>query len=169
MPTTVASRTVTLTPRAVEAVWRAVETLDIADPKRLASAIVEIAADEAERNARFAERVKTLYAALTPAKPVKAATKSAKGAKGPKLLPADITPIKHVEGRPFDIGAPPGPYFLLDIFGPAQLPRVLAMYSVQGLQDAVAIVQERHPNAKPKGKTKAALVEFLVSHVGTGK
>lgn len=165
MPTAVKSRTITLTSRGVEAVWRAVETLEITDPKRLASVLMEVASEEVERNSRFADRVRVLYNALTPAKP-QASTRGR-----PKLLPADIKPIKHVEGRPFDIGAPPDPYFLLEIFGAAQLPRVLKLYSNDGLLEAVKIVQERNPAAKLKGKskTKTVLVDFLVREVSAHK
>lgn len=159
MPTAVTSRSITLTPRATEAVWRAVETLEITDPKRLASVLVELASEEVELSARFADRVRFLYSALTP-------TKKTAASKGkPKLLPPDIKPVKHMEGRPFDIGAPPDPFYLLEVFGASQLPRVLMVYSIEGLRDAVKMVKARHPGAKTKGTSKADLTAFLMREV----
>lgn len=161
--TTKTPKTVSLTPRAVEALWRAVESMEMDDPKRLASVLVEIASEEIEQSSRFASRVGTLYRALEPVKrsPAPKATNQ-RQAKG---LPEDIVPIKHVEGNTFDLGAPPDPYFLLDVYGSQQLPRVLNAYSPKALKEAVEIVQTHKPGTRPQKQTKAGLVDYIVEQV----
>src|SRR5690242_17550595 len=125
-----APKTISLTPRAIEALWRAVETMAADDPKRLASVLVEIASEEIEQSSYFANRVGVLYRALEPVKPAKRTTTSKpKSGQQPKGLPADIVPLRHIEGSAFNLGASPNPYDLLDIYGAQQLPRVLGAYS----------------------------------------
>jgi hypothetical protein len=161
MPTTVATKSISLTPRAVEAVWRAIEELGVSDPKLLASVIVEVASDELQTSRRFSDRVQLLYDTLSMAKK-KPAPKG-----GPKMLPVHLKPIRQIEGQTFDIGAPPDPYFLLDLFGAEQLPEVLKLYSVDGLIQGAEIVQERRPDAKPlkAAKTKAPIIKYILQYV----
>jgi hypothetical protein len=161
MSTTVATKSISLTPRAVEAVWRAIEELGVSDPKLLASVIVEVASDELQTSGRFSDRVRYLYDSLSAAKK-KPASKG-----GPKMLPAHLKPIRQIEGQTFDIGAPPDPYFLLDLFGAEQLPEVLKLYSVDGLIRGAEIVQERRPDAKPlkAAKTKAPIIKYILQYV----
>jgi hypothetical protein len=144
----------------VEAVWREVERLGANDPKRVATTLVEMAVEEAQRNDRFRERVRVLYDSLAPAKaPTRANNRQ------PRATLMNLVPVKEIPGRRFDISAPPDPYFLQELFGDSQLPLALTEFSVAGLQEAVEIVQERNPGTKPKGKTKKALVEYIVQNV----
>jgi len=62
--TSTSTRSLNLPPRAVEAVWREVERVGANDPKRVATALVEMAVEEAQRNERFSERVRVLYDSL---------------------------------------------------------------------------------------------------------
>ena len=165
MPQTTSAKpvkSVSLTPRAMEALWRAVESLEASDPKRLASVLVEIASDEIEQNSRFASSVRVLYNALEPVK--KATTTTAKSKKT-KRLPEDLVPMRHVNVADFDLGAPPDPYFLLEVFGAEQFPRVLKEYSPAALKEAVEIVQEHQPGTQPLKQTKPSLIEYIVTHV----
>jgi len=148
--------------RAVEAVWRAAEELSATDLKRVAAALVEAASNELQSNERFARSVRVLFDALAPAKPNKSGSRTA------KPTPVTLVPIKRIEGREIDLGAPPDPYFLHELYGDKQLPLALSAYPVKALQEAVEIVQERHPGTKPIGKSKAAIVEYLVKVTAAG-
>jgi hypothetical protein len=157
--TNAVTRSLSLPPRAVEAVWREVERLGANDPKRVATALVEMAVEEAQRNDRFSERVRVLYDSLASAKaPARANNRQ------PRAALMKLVPVKEIPGRRIDISASPDPYFLHELFGDNQLPIALSEFSVSGLQEAVEIVQERNPGTKPKGKTKKAPVEYIVQN-----
>jgi hypothetical protein len=163
MSTNTPTKSISLTPRAVEAVWRAAEEMSATDLKRLASAMIEIASQELRTSDRFAGRVRDLSDSLAPVKPARnGAARNSRPAQ-PKLVP-----IKRIEGREIDLGAPPDPYFLNELYGSDQLQQALAAYPVKALQEAVEIMQERQPRVRPKGKTKSALVEYLVQSVVSG-
>jgi hypothetical protein len=163
LSTNTPTKSISLTPRAVEAVWRAAEELSATDLKRLASAMIEIASEELRTSDRFAGRVRVLYDSLAPVKAARnGSTRNSRPAQ-PKLVP-----IKRIEGREIDLGAPPDPYFLNELYGSDQLQQALAAYPVKALQEAVEIMQERQPSGRPKGKTKTALVEYLVRSVVSG-
>jgi len=75
-------------------------------------------------------------------------------------------PVKRIEGREFDLSAPPDPFFILDLYGDKQFPLALGRYPAKALVEAVAMVRERRPGTGPAGKTMAALIEYLVQHTG---
>lgn len=147
---TVTKRTSTVT----EIAERASKQLGLPDVKRVGIALAEIAAQEAERNRAFAERIRTLYDGLAPARERK------------KMLTAfdvKLVPIKHVQGRELNPADPLDPYFLFEVYGPAQLPTALSMFPVAKLKEGIAIVERRHPGTKPTNRgQKQALIDYMV-------
>ncbi|HEY1388702.1 MAG TPA: hypothetical protein VGF38_09165 [Ktedonobacterales bacterium] len=151
----------TLAPKltVAAAAKRTAVTLNLEDDKRLAIALAEAAAEEVSRNSRFEALVRAIYGALTPAP--KSPTKSAQ----PSAFDAQLVPIKEVEGRPINPAAPLDPYYLLEVYGPSQLPTALGLFPLKKLQEGVELVQERYPNTRPAGKTKAAVIGYIVEYV----
>jgi hypothetical protein len=158
MSTHVASKTLTVPARGMEAVTRAAEALGVDDAKLLATVLLEAATEELSRSGRFADRVRVTYDALIAVKPNR-------GSSRRQEPPAKLTPIKRIEGREIDLGASPDPYFLLELYGKEQLPAALARYPVKALLESVEIVQQHFPGTKPKGKTKAVVIDYIVEHV----
>ena len=150
---TVTKRTATVT----EIAERTSKQLGLPDVKRVGVALAEIAAQEAERNRAFAERIRMLYAGLAPTRERK------------KMLTAfDVTlvPIKHVQGRELNPAEPLDPYFLFEVYGPAQLPTALSIFPVAKLKEGAAIVERRYPGTRPTNRgQKQALINYMVQWV----
>lgn len=131
--------------------------LDLKDLKRLAAALAEAAAEEVVRNRAFADRVRALYAEV-PA--------STRKPPGVTAFDIDLVPIRRIEGREIDPAAPLDPYFLLDLYGPAQLEKALGLFPLAKLKEASATVERRHPGTKPTNRgSKAALIAYIVDRL----
>src|SRR5258708_35515725 len=150
---TALKRTSTLT----EISERTGKQLGLADVKRSSLALAAVAAQEPERSHIFAERIRTAYAALAPTK------------QRTKLLTAfdvKLVPIKHIQGRELNPAAPLDPYFLLEVYGAAQLPTALSIFPVAKLKEGAAVVEQRNPGTKPKNRgQKQPLINYIVHYV----
>jgi hypothetical protein len=155
------TRRLTPTQRVTEAAQQVASTLGLEDQKRVSAALAEAAAEAVRRDSLFAARVRILYKEMTPAPATRRAT-----AGGTRAAPdVELVPIKQVEGWFLNPGAPPDPYFLLELYGPKQLPLALQRYTVARLREAVELVQQRNPGTGPRGKTRQALIDYIVAHV----
>ena len=156
--------TATSQDRAAEATTRLRHALHLpeltaTELKRLSLAIAEIAAEEAEANARFAERIYALYETLTPRK------RSIKSEVTP-YLGEDLVPISSAYGFHINVYGPPDPIVLLKIYGKEQLPRALSLFKPAKLKEAVARLMEEYPGTKPKTKTKTEdLIDYIIKQV----
>jgi hypothetical protein len=125
--------------------------------KRVSLALAEVAAQEAERNHVFAERIRTAYAALAPTK------------QRTKMLTAfdvKLVPIKHIQGRELNPAAPLDPYFLFEVYGSAQFPTALSIFPVAKLKEGAAIVERRNPGTKPTNRgQKQPLIDYIVRYI----
>lgn len=128
-----------------------------AELKYLALALMQVAADEAARNADFATRIRTLYLSLLPQNA--AASRRTAGARSWEVK---LTPIGDMDESLIDPYGPPNPFGLQQLYGDEQLALALERYSPARLRGAVPIVQERYPGTKPKGTSKAAIIEYIV-------
>lgn len=147
----------TRTPTITEIAERTSKQLGLPDVKRVSVALAEIAAQEAERNRAFAERVRALYVSLAPTR---------ERTKMVTAFDVKLVPIKHVQGRELNPAEPLDPYFLLEIYGPAQFPTALSIFPVAKLKEGAAIVERRHPGTKPTNRgQKQPLIEYMVQWV----
>ena len=79
-------------------------------------------------------------------------------------------PVKRIPGQSFNVAERLDPYFLFELYGADQFRAVLNCFGVPRLQEALQVVQDRHPNALPSGKrTKEALVAFLAKQIAAIK
>lgn len=152
----------TLQQRNIVATSRLCEVLGLgvvspSELKYLALALTQIAADEAEQNANFATRVRSMYASLLPQK---AATSKRSGEN--KVWQVKLTPIGDMDESLIDPYGPPNPFGLQQLYGDEQLHLALERYTPARLREAVAIVQERYPGTKPKSMSKAAIIDYIV-------
>jgi len=133
--------------------------LSAADLKRLSLAMAEIAAEEAEANAQFAQRIYRLYQELAPSK--KRAKKEDFSYTG-----EDLIPVSSAVGYQINVYGPPEPEKLLKIFGKDQLPKALSLFKPAKLKEAAARLMEEHPGTKPRTKTKTEdLITYIVAQV----
>lgn len=152
---TVTKRAATVT----EIAERASKHLGLPDVKRVSVALAEVAAQEAERNRGFAERIRVLYEELAP---TRVRTKMV------TAFDVKLVPIKHVQGRELNPADPLDPYFLFEIYGPAQFPTALSMFPVAKLKEGVVVVERRHPDTKPTNRAqKQSLIEYMVRWVSS--
>jgi hypothetical protein len=173
MPTAVKPRRLTVTQRTAEATRVSADYLHFEDQKRAAAALAEAAAEAVQRDRAFAARVQTLYEdmALPPPLP-RQPTGGTGGSKraGAKVVKVasdvNLAPIKYIPGYEADSAAPPDPYLLLELYGPAQLPLAIGRYEKPDLQQAVKLVKERNPKTRPNGTSWQALVDYIVEYVG---
>jgi hypothetical protein len=120
-------------------------------------ALVEVAAQEAERNHSFANRVRATYAALPPTR-----TRT----KMVTAFDVKLVPIKQVEGREINPAASLDPYFLNEVYGAAQLPTALSIFPVSKLKEGAEMVERRNPGTKPTSRAqRQALIDYIVKHV----
>jgi hypothetical protein len=133
--------------------------LSPADLKRLSLAIAAIAAEEAEVNPEFAQKIFCLYEASAPAQKKTLPKKS--GYTG-----EDLVPISSAVGYQINVYGPPDPETLVKIFGKEQLPKVLSLFRPAKLKETVAKLMEEHPGTKPRTRTKTEdLIAYIVSQV----
>ena len=123
-----------------EAVRRACYILGLEDTKRVGIALAAAGAEELHRNRAFAEQVRDIYTHLAPAPPKQVASR------------VHLTPIKQMDGYAFNTAAPLDPYFLLEYFGPTQLPDALGLYPVFKLKEGADAVQARNPGTRPANR-----------------
>ena len=124
--------------------------------KRLSVALTIVAVDRLRNDASLMEHIRAVYEDLAPKRP--ATAKRQKRADD-----IHLTPVKSMEGRPFDPSAPIDPYFLLELYGPEQLALALSRYTAPRLREGVKAVQARHPGTKPEGAGKQALIDYIVT------
>jgi hypothetical protein len=157
------TRKLTPTQRVAEAAQQVATTLGLEDQKRVSAALAEAAAEAVRRDSLFAARVRILYKEMTPAPPARRTPAQGRGTRAAPDV--ELVPIKQVEGWFLNPGAPPDPYFLLELYGPKQLPLALQRYTVARLREAVEAVQQRNPGTSPRGRTRPALIDYIVEHV----
>lgn len=160
MSASLASKPLTLSQRVAEAQRCAAEALHSDDTKRATAALLETALEEMRRNPGFALRVHGRFDELAPARQPRA--RQAKTIKKPYK---ELIPIKQIEGQTFDVSAALDPYFLLDLYGADQLTEALDQHPTSNVREAVEMVQERHPGTKPQGRSKSALIAYVVRYV----
>jgi hypothetical protein len=130
------------------------------DAKRLATALMEVAAEEVVASPAFAERVRARYALLGE-KPMKVTVGGSR---------AGVTPKPHVApgrttGHQIDVTLPLDPRDLIPLYGEA-LPDRLAAYSNRALwQMAKVLAPEVGEKAPTLKSGHATLLEFVLHHV----
>ncbi len=147
--------------RTSEAIRKAAGKLGVKDLKWLGAALAEAAADGVERNTAFAAQVRALYESMVPPRPIKEPSRRRGGRAAPDV---ELVPIKQMDVF-INPAAPPDPYFLLELYGPAQLPLALSRNTAPRLREAVKMVKERNPGTRPNGTNSAALIDYIVEHV----
>lgn len=161
MPTTTKQSMRTVAQRTAEAVRLASEHLGLDDAKRLGAALAESAAEWVRRDPAFVARVHALYAETAPRPKA-----SGNGARRQTRAAPDVElrPLKQIDGV-LNPAAPPDPYFLLDLYGPDQLPLALQRYTAVRLREAAKQVQGRHPGTKPSGTSRQQMVDYIMAYV----
>ncbi len=145
-------------------------TLSPANVKYLSLALTQAATAEASQNEDFAERVRSLYQSLVPAKATREpSSRGSSRARGSKGWDVKLTPIGTVDDALLDPYGPPNPFALQQLYGDEQLPLALGRYTPAKLKDAVAVVQQRYPGSKPKKMTKASIIEYIVNTIAGSK
>jgi hypothetical protein len=82
------------------------------------------------------------------------------------MLPRkELVPIKEIPGHEINIARALDPYFLLELYGAHQLRDALAEQTTANLREAVALVKERNKGSQPRGRTAAAIIDYIVEHV----
>ena len=164
MSTMVDQKPLTVAQRTARAADEAASLLGVPDAKVLGAVLAEAALDELRLRGGFMERVRAAYEAATvkPAKPKRATQPKSPAAK----TKVKLVPIGRVETHEINIAAPMDPYYLNQVFGPDQLPFALEEFSTSKLLDeAVPLVQKRHPGTRPKTNGKKAVIDYLVRFV----
>jgi hypothetical protein len=138
------------------ATQRIVSTLAATDEKSAVTAALEVVSERLAWDANLQHELRQKYeeiAALVTIRPTPE--------RGPTPTPLAGHGTRRVSGF-----AKKDPYELLEEFGAVQLRAALGSATKQTLLDAVAIVQAREPNSKPRSKrTNQDLVDFIVEHV----
>lgn len=159
MTTTLSPRTVQQ--RAAEATGRLRRTLEVDDLKLLSAAVAEVAADTAERDPRFAQRIRETYQdlyALRATRPVRRT--------GSEVKDVALVPIGSMGDVRIDPYAPLDAYTLHQLYGSSQLRSALSVYSLPKLKQALAPVEQRHPGTKPTSRAeKDSIIDYIVEHV----
>lgn len=146
-------------PSATAATKRANAVLELDDLARLSVALAEVGADEAMHNRTFAAKVRDCYEHLPPSK-----TKTK--ADPTRALKVTLVPLRQYEGHRIDTSRPLDPYFILEAYGPEQLPIALELFSVERLKEGSAMVEKRNPGTKPSNRGhKSPLISYIVSRL----
>jgi hypothetical protein len=158
--------------RSAEATRHLCETLQLPtlatkDLAYLALALAEAASEEAEHNVEFNRRVRELYEKIAPPKKLakpKQTTAWPQPTKEELMIP--LRAVGRVDPERIAPFAPTDPYALLELFGPAQLPRALYLHTLDNLKRAVPFVQARHPHTRPTNMgRKDAIVDYIMRYV----
>lgn len=162
MSTVIDPKPLTVAQRTTEAVRKAADMMAVDDVKRMGAALVEAALEQMHQDAAFSVRVRNLYDAM-------AAPKKATGAHTRrKAGHVELVPIRQIDIE-INPAAPPDPYFLLDLYGPAQLALALQPYTAARLRETMKQVQQRNPGTKPDGPSKQQLIEYIVRFAINGR
>lgn len=158
MTATLSTRT--LQQRSVEATRRLREVLGLDDLKVLSTAVAVVVAEDAARDATYADRVRRVYQdllSLQATRPV--------GGKKPKN-DVMLVPVAGVDDTTIDPYAPLDAYRLNAAYGPHQLRQALSVYSLAKLKQALAAVEGRNPGTKPTNRSrKDAIIDYIVERV----
>jgi hypothetical protein len=164
MSTTLDQKSLTIAQRTTKATEEAAAMLGLDDVKLVGAVVLERALGELRRNGGFAQDVREAYQA---AKPKKAAP-APRGARAPKPKVV-LRPLHTDETHQINIAAAVDPYYLYRTFGAEQLPLALEQFSAAKLLDeAVPLVQQRHPGTQPSSRGKKAVIGYLVRYVANG-
>jgi len=155
----------TVAQRATEAAEKSARYLGVENPKLLGAVLAEAAFNELRYNRSFADRVRAAYAASAP-KP-KPPRPPRKTTSKPTVT---LVPIKDVGPHYMDMTAAVDPYLLYEVFGAKQLPDALGRFTKKKLlEEAVPLVQKRHPGEKPpKSANTEGVIAFIVQRVVNG-
>lgn len=161
MSVTLRTRPVTLKQRNRLALQRLSESLSLEDVALLATAALEVVADEVGRNGEVARRIRESYHDLLKS-PRQTKTKFHLS----KPEPVKLIPVGTVDESRIKPYGPLDPYLLFDLYGAEQLRLALDGYSLVKLKEGMAAVTTRNPGTKPKSKaSKAPLIDYIVEHV----
>jgi hypothetical protein len=162
MSTTVDAKPRTAHQRSLEATRSICATLGLANVQWLSAALAEAVAEELVHNHTLASRIKALYgevAAVESARPRRSRPRRA-------APPADLVPLKHVEGLRGEALARLDPYFLLDVYGAAQLRAALSGYTRDSLKAAADDVMRKNPGTRPTNRGHIdSLVDYIVEQL----
>ena len=156
----------TVAQRATAATVQLRETFGFSNLKVMSTAIAEAAAEEAQQNSAFAERIRRIYQELSSNSQGKTA-----GTRPPRSAQkkSSLTPIARVEGFQPDPFAPIDPYFYLKIYGPEQFPLALDEQTLVTLKVIAEKLMADNPGTKPKTKSKKVDVIDYIVEIVAGK
>lgn len=174
MSITIDEATLTIQQRSAAATRALCEVLGLgalkpADLKYLALALTQAATEEARYDSAFADRIRALLQSLLPAKPAPRKPRDeASGLPGRRrgaVKRIDLVPVGRVDETLLDPYAPPNPWALQQLYGNDQLPAALDRYSLAKVKDALALMQRRYPDMRPKRMTKSGIIDYIVEQV----
>ncbi len=155
--------------RSAEATRRLREALGLEDLDVLAIALAEVTTAEAQQNPQLVNSIRSVYDSLMEAKrqserASKIPSSKTKGSSGHH--DEALVPIAIIKDYVADPWAPPDPYFLNRLYGPAQLYAALNRYNLPTLKRSLPIVQARHPGTKPRRiSSKDDVITYMVEMV----
>ncbi|HST90360.1 MAG TPA: hypothetical protein VLJ14_18435 [Ktedonobacterales bacterium] len=161
MSVTLHNKPLTAKQRNNLALQRLCAKLGIEDSSLLATAVLEVVADEVGWNGDVGRRIRDVYrdliqlSSLARAKP-----------RPSKPEPVKLVPVGKVDESRINPYGPLDPYLLFDMYGAHQLRLALDGYSLAKLKEGMAAVEARNPGTKPKSKaSKAPLIDYIVEHI----
>lgn len=127
----------------------------------LATAVLEVVADEVGWNGDVGRRIRDAYRDLIQS-PQQTKTKP----RPPRHEPVKLVPVGTVDESRIKPYGPLDPYLLFDLYGADQLRLALDGYSLVKLKEGMAAVAARNPGTRPGSKaSKAPLIDYIVEHV----
>src|SRR5689334_1991307 len=165
MSVTLRNKPLTVKQRNNLALQRLSESLSIEDSALLATAVLEVIADEVGWNGDVGQRIRDAYRDLLQ---LPSLTKGK--LRPPKPAPVKLVPVGKVDESRIKPYGLLDPYLLFDLYGAAQLRLALDGYSLAKLKEGMAAVAARNPGTKPTSKaSKAPLIDYIVEYVaGSG-
>lgn len=163
MPSTTATKKVSLTARSAAATAELRALVQRDDLKLLSVALSEAAISFSKSNPAFLTKVRDVYDELATATTVNKQRSSRKA-------PAKLIPIIE----PGQIGFGPNdmldPYKLYRLYGKEQFAQALGDYLMPDLKRASEIVMEHNPGTKPKSKARRDdLIDYIVEYIPKGR
>ena len=162
MSTVIDRKPLTVAQRTTEAVRKAADVMGVDDVKRVGAALVEAALERMGQDSTFSAHVRNLYDAM--ASPKKATSTQTRRKAGH----VELVPLRQIDVE-INPAAAPDAYFLLDLYGPAQLALALQPYTAPRLRETVKQVQNRNPGTKPDGTSKQHLIDYIVRYASNGR
>jgi hypothetical protein len=162
---TALEKRLTATQRATQAAQQAAEFLELSDARAVAAALTEVALQGVRVDATFAARVRSLYGEIvTSGKSKRTPTPTQRAQRAAPDV--ELVPRRHIGTHDANPGAAPDPAYLLELYGPDQLPLALARYKLPDLKLAAELVQQRNPGTKPTNKgNRDALIAYIARYV----